>query len=97
MREWFKRQPWKGCGVAMPPRVRIPQSPPSKGTIMCYLCFQNNPYAITYPRAIYADKKARAAEIKSLLKDLETNAVCEDGLKAIEKLKEEQYELAKEI
>ena len=28
MREWLKRSPWKGDGVARPPRVRIPQSPP---------------------------------------------------------------------
>lgn len=35
MREWLKRQPWKGCGVVRLPRVRIPLLPP-----MCDQCLK---------------------------------------------------------
>jgi hypothetical protein len=42
-------------------------------------------------------KKARAALVKELLKEYETYNACEDGVKEVEKLKEEQYQLSREI
>jgi hypothetical protein len=65
---------------------------------MCYLCLQDNPFAIIDPATRNAsDKKERAAEIKLLLKDLESYSACEDGAKKIDKLKEEQYKLSRDI
>jgi len=65
---------------------------------MCYLCLQDNPFAIPDPSTLNSKKKlARAALVKELLKDLETYTACEDGVKEVEKLKEEQYRLSREI
>jgi hypothetical protein len=43
------------------------------------------------------NKKTRAKEIKDILKTYESDVVCDLGKKEIEKLKEEQYRLAREI
>lgn len=72
---------------------------------MCYLCLNDNPFAIIDPatRSLQS-KKERAAEIKNLLKMLEEHfnepgliVSCKDGLEEIKKLKEEQYRLSREI
>jgi hypothetical protein len=63
---------------------------------MCYLCLQNNPFAIPKDHA-NIDKLARAALIKELLQELEDYEPCEDGIKEIAELKEEQYKLSREI
>jgi hypothetical protein len=66
---------------------------------MCYLCLQDNPFAIpnTHAGMSLQAKKARAALIKELLKELETYKPCVDGAKEIEELKEEQYSLSRGI
>jgi PleD family two-component response regulator len=66
---------------------------------MCYLCLQSNPFAIPEDHSILSvqKKKARAALVKELLKELETYKACEDGKKEVEALKEEQYKLSREI
>jgi hypothetical protein len=65
---------------------------------MCYLCLQDDPFAIPDPSTLSAKKKlARAALVKEFLKDLETYKPCEDGLKEVEKLREEQYRLSRDI
>jgi hypothetical protein len=66
---------------------------------MCYLCLQDNPFAIpkTHAGMSAQNKKARAALIKELLKDLETYKPCVDGTKEVEELKQEQYSLSREI
>jgi hypothetical protein len=40
-------------------------------------------------------RKVRAAEIKALLKEAQFISDCEEGLKEIERLKEEQYKLSR--
>jgi hypothetical protein len=66
---------------------------------MCYLCLQENPFAIPTDHSALPmqKKKARAALVKELLKELETYTACEDGIKEVEKLKEEQYLLSRDI
>jgi len=66
---------------------------------MCYLCLQDNPFAIPEDHSTLNTKKklARAALVKELLKEYETYNACEDGAKEVEKLKEEQYTLSREI
>jgi hypothetical protein len=65
---------------------------------MCYLCLQDDPFRIPDHSTLTAKKKlARAALVKELLKELETYNACEDGIKEVEKLKEEQYRLSREI
>jgi len=66
---------------------------------MCYLCLQDNPFAIPEDHSTLPiqKKKARAALVKELLKEYETYNACEDGAKEVEKLKEEQYTLSREI
>ena len=65
---------------------------------MCYLCLQDDPFRIQDPSTLTAKKKlARAVLVKELLKELETYNACEDGVKEVEKLKEEQYRLSREI
>lgn len=65
---------------------------------MCYLCLQDNPFAIPDPSTLNLQKKkARAALVKELLREYETYNACEDGAKEIEKLKEEQYRLSRDI
>jgi len=65
---------------------------------MCYLCLQENPFAIQdHSQMTSQKKKERAAIIKELLEDLEDFAACEDGEKEIAELKEEQYRLSREI
>lgn len=72
----------------------------TKDNIMCYLCLQDNPFEIVDPsNRKLADKKERAATVKTLLKEYESSKflACEDGAKEIEKLKEEQYLLSRDI
>lgn len=66
---------------------------------MCYLCLQQNPFAIPQDHTGYSIKKKmeRAALIKELLQELEDFEACEDGDKEITELKEEQYKLSREI
>jgi hypothetical protein len=66
---------------------------------MCYLCLQDNPFAIPedHSQLSLQKKKARAALVKELLKDLESYKPCEDGIKEVEALKEEQYRLSREL
>lgn len=74
-------------------------SNPIVSSSMCYLCLQDNPFAIPedYSNLSAKKKLARAALVKELLKELETYNACEDGEKEVEKLKEEQYRLSREI
>ena len=66
---------------------------------MCYLCLQENPFAIPHDHTGLSTQKkmARAAIIKELLQELEDYEACEDGVKEIAELKEEQYKLSREI
>lgn len=65
---------------------------------MCYLCLQQNPFKIEDPNTRkLSSKKERAAEVKILLKEYEGYKACQDGALEIDKLKEEQYQLSRDI
>jgi hypothetical protein len=65
---------------------------------MCYLCLQSNPFGIEdLSRKKLEDKKTRAKLIKELLEFYAKEITCEDGDKEIEKLKKEQYEIARSL
>jgi hypothetical protein len=65
---------------------------------MCYLCLQDNPFEIVDPSTRkLSSKKERAAVVKTLLKEYNDYEACDDGAKEIEKLKEEQYLLSRDI
>jgi ABC-type uncharacterized transport system involved in gliding motility auxiliary subunit len=67
---------------------------------MCYLCFAENPFNITdNSKKTLQAKKARARVIKEILKSYEDglNVACETAQEEIEKLKQEQWQLAKDI
>ncbi len=65
---------------------------------MCYLCLKDNPFAIEdMKRASSYKKKARALQIKQMLRAVEDNDVCDDGKLEVDKLKEEQYRLSREF
>lgn len=66
---------------------------------MCYLCLQDNPFAIpnNHVGMNIKAKKERAALIKELLQDLEKYNACVNGQKEIEELKSEQYSLSRDI
>lgn len=67
---------------------------------MCYLCLQgdNNPFGIkSMSRDNLESKKDRARLVKEILKSYELGSLCDKGQLEINKLKEEQYQLSKEI
>lgn len=65
---------------------------------MCYLCFASNPFDISDRHFTdLAKKKKRASEIKLILHALQTMDVCNGGKDEVEKLKEEQYKLSREL
>jgi hypothetical protein len=68
---------------------------------MCYLCLEgsNNPFGVRNSSKDNMEaKKSRAKEIKRVLLSLESATVmCDKVKEEIVKLKEEQYNLAKEI
>jgi len=65
---------------------------------MCYLCIQGNPFGIEdLSNKKLEIKKERAKLIKELLEFYAQEKLCEDGEEEIEKLKEEQYKLSRDI
>lgn len=65
---------------------------------MCYLCLMENPFAIKdLSKENTNIKKARAKLIKEFLIAYEADPVCDDGQIEIDKLKEQQYKLSREI
>jgi hypothetical protein len=67
------------------------------GPLMCYLCLRDNPFSsITHPDNV-AKKKQRLAEIKKVLKEAEKHPKCGTGDTIVDALRQEQYDLAKEL
>jgi len=65
---------------------------------MCYLCLRDNPFAITDHSTLnIQSKKERAAAIKQLIQEYESINYCNNSAKEVEKLKEEQFLLSREI
>ncbi len=64
---------------------------------MCYLCIKDNPFAPANEGSSTTRKRARMLEIKRLLGEAERNTQCSDGQEAVERLKQEQYSLSREL
>lgn len=65
---------------------------------MCYLCLRNNPFDLENLNKVPSfKKKHRAAQIKVLLRDIEANKSCEELKSEVDKLKEEQYLISRDI
>ncbi len=65
---------------------------------MCYLCFANNPFDIKdTSKNNLETKKLRAKIVKEMLELYKEGTSCASGQKEIDKLKEEQYQLSREI
>lgn len=78
------------------PQVRILPLPPQIGKNMCYLCLKDDPFAVK-PLTTVDRIKQRALEIKFLLREAEEHDKCHIGDATIERLKQEQYELARQL
>ena len=63
---------------------------------MCYLCLKDDPFAVK-PLTTSDRIKRRALEIKQLLKEAEEREMCHIGDATIKRLKDEQYELARQL
>jgi hypothetical protein len=64
---------------------------------MCYLCLKDNPFGITNNLTNLHIKKMRLLQIKRHLKDTEDSVICGTGQEEIQKLKEEQYKLSRDL
>lgn len=61
---------------------------------MCYMCLKDDPFNV--PELNNLDRaRARALEIKAILKDVEGERTCNIGDATIERLKEEQRRLSR--
>jgi len=63
---------------------------------MCYLCLKDDPFAIK-PLTTLDRVKQRALEIKVMLREAEEQELCHIGDGTVERLKKEQYELARQL
>lgn len=66
---------------------------------MCFLCMKDNPFANRGVSTLVA-KRERALEIKQLIREAEESGhdkMCHIGDATVELLKQEQYELAKDL
>ena len=61
---------------------------------MCYLCLKDSPFNVAEPNTV-ARARARALEIKAILRDVEDEHMCDIGDKTLERLKEEQRRLSR--
>lgn len=66
---------------------------------MCYLCSKDDPFRNdSMRRSMQLDeKKRRAKEIKSILRDIDEDTTCNIGDETVKRLREEQRELAKSL
>jgi len=65
---------------------------------MCYLCFKNDMFLeMDSSKFNLEKKKERAKELKELINTYQNSDYCSETKYRIEKLKEEQYNLARDI
>ena len=65
---------------------------------MCYLCLKNNPFDIKdLSKDSSQTKRQRAKTIKEIFKTYDLGSVCGEGQVEVDKLKEEQYKLSREL
>ena len=63
---------------------------------MCYLCTRDNPFSSAVLDSM-SKKKQRLREIKQVLREAEDQPKCGTGELIVDGLRQEQYELAKEL
>lgn len=63
---------------------------------MCYLCLKGNPFSSHAPDSLER-KKQRLREIKQVLQEAEGKSKCNAGDGIVDALRQEQYDLAKEL
>ena len=65
---------------------------------MCYLCLKDNPFDIKSSSKLNLDKKKERAKLIKELLDMANNMnVCSSGTEEVNKLKEEQYLLSRDL
>lgn len=64
---------------------------------MCYLCLRDNPFYAVDDASSMQYKRSRALEIKRLLKDADEHSLCYIGDATVERLKQEQYRISKDL
>lgn len=64
---------------------------------MCYLCLKDNPFDVSTNSSDLQHKRERALEIKRLLQEAEEQRLCHIGDVTVERLREEQYNLSREL
>lgn len=64
---------------------------------MCYLCLKDNPFDVSTGASDLQRKRERAQEIKRLLQEVEEQHLCHIGDVTVERLREEQYNLSREL
>src|SRR5262245_51010222 len=91
--EWLKAPVSKTGGPERVPQVRILPLPQIRKT-MCYMCLKDDPFNVTELSDLDV-ARARALEIKAILKDVEGERMCDIGDKTVERLREEQRRLSR--
>lgn len=64
---------------------------------MCYLCLKDNPFSTPEDMSDIVRKRTRALEIKRMLREADEYNLCYIGDATVERLKEEQYKIAREL
>lgn len=65
--------------------------------VMCYLCVIENPFEVKPPPSNLEQKMARAKKIKESLKSSSNTQKCSVGEQLEDILRQEQYELSREL
>jgi hypothetical protein len=63
---------------------------------MCYLCTKDDIFKVVDRRSLDVRRK-RALELKALLANVKEGETCQEGSTIVERIKEEQYELSKNL
>jgi hypothetical protein len=63
---------------------------------MCYFCTKDDIFKVVDHRSLDVRRK-RALELKALLANVKEGETCQTGNTIVERIKEEQYELSKNL
>ena len=63
---------------------------------MCYMCLQDDTFSVK-KQTTEQRLRERAAYVKKLLTEANEHLICDEGDDVIKRLKEEQYELARQL
>ena len=64
---------------------------------MCTLCLKDDVFGAPHDSSSLRYKRERALEIKQLLKEAEDDTLCYIGDVTVERLKEEQYKISRDM